>query len=359
MSVSGSLIDLLVCICLFWILVRIPFWAKDMVLSGPPAMVTQVARSYVLGRTLRGSCEPSSDDVDRVRAAREHRTGRQDRLRADRPPATILAATALGRLRRLLARHVGAAGAGRRSRLRHRWSLRRRAAGVRAPRRPARRPARARRASGFVLRPRLRLLAPEGIPPTAARRTAGPAESRSTCRCAACAALGAGRARGGRVLSCCCARRATGFALRSDEEQQALVEAFGRFLNGLTDPIQIAVRSEPVDLDALGAAVIDQAAGGQPHPALGERRQRMRGSCRARQRPEVRRREIVLILTATGATVTRHRAELERRASETIDLLQAAGVELQPLTATRRRRCSRALARPARARRTGSYARTG
>jgi len=55
LSVSGSLIDLLVCICLFWILIRIPFWAKDMVLSGGRSTVTQIARSYVLGRTLRGT----------------------------------------------------------------------------------------------------------------------------------------------------------------------------------------------------------------------------------------------------------------------------------------------------------------
>jgi len=54
LSVSGSLIDLLVCICLFWIMVRIPFWAKDMVLSGRRGTVTQIARSYVLGRALRG-----------------------------------------------------------------------------------------------------------------------------------------------------------------------------------------------------------------------------------------------------------------------------------------------------------------
>ena len=54
LSVSGSLIDLLVCICLFWILIRIPFWAKDMVFSGRRSAVTQIARSYVLGRALRG-----------------------------------------------------------------------------------------------------------------------------------------------------------------------------------------------------------------------------------------------------------------------------------------------------------------
>jgi hypothetical protein len=54
LSVSGSLIDLLVCICLFWILIRIPFWAKDMVFSGRRSAVTQIARSYVMGRALRG-----------------------------------------------------------------------------------------------------------------------------------------------------------------------------------------------------------------------------------------------------------------------------------------------------------------
>ena len=55
LSVSGSVINLLLCLCLFWILIRIPFWAKDMAFSGGRSMVTQVARSYVLGRTLRGT----------------------------------------------------------------------------------------------------------------------------------------------------------------------------------------------------------------------------------------------------------------------------------------------------------------
>jgi hypothetical protein len=55
LSVSGSVINLLLCLCLFWILMRIPFWAKDMAFTNGRSMVTQVARSYVLGRTLRGS----------------------------------------------------------------------------------------------------------------------------------------------------------------------------------------------------------------------------------------------------------------------------------------------------------------
>lgn len=50
LSVTGNLIDLLVCLCLFWILIRIPFWAKDLAFSGGRTMVGQAARTYVLAR---------------------------------------------------------------------------------------------------------------------------------------------------------------------------------------------------------------------------------------------------------------------------------------------------------------------
>jgi hypothetical protein len=55
LSVTGNLVDLLVSLCLFWILVRIPFWAKDLVFSGRSSRVVQIARSYVMARTLRGA----------------------------------------------------------------------------------------------------------------------------------------------------------------------------------------------------------------------------------------------------------------------------------------------------------------
>jgi hypothetical protein len=51
LSVSGNLIDLLVCLCLFWILIRIPFWAKDLAFNGRPTIVGQAARTYLLART--------------------------------------------------------------------------------------------------------------------------------------------------------------------------------------------------------------------------------------------------------------------------------------------------------------------
>jgi len=61
----------------------------------------------------------------------------------------------------------------------------------------------------------------------------------------------------------------TGFSLRSDEEQAALVEAFGRFLNALAEPIEIVIRSEPVELAPLLARLDEQAAV-LPVPALAD-----------------------------------------------------------------------------------------
>jgi hypothetical protein len=53
LSVTGNLIDLLVSLCLFWILIRIPFWAKDLAFSGRRTLVGQAARTYVLARVGR------------------------------------------------------------------------------------------------------------------------------------------------------------------------------------------------------------------------------------------------------------------------------------------------------------------
>jgi hypothetical protein len=55
LSVTGNLIDLLVCLCLFWILIRIPFWAKDLAFSSRHTMLGQAARTYVLARVGRNA----------------------------------------------------------------------------------------------------------------------------------------------------------------------------------------------------------------------------------------------------------------------------------------------------------------
>ena len=123
----------------------------------------------------------------------------------------------------------------------------------------------------------------------------------------------------------------TGFALRSEEEQTALVEAFGRFLNALTEPIEIVVRSEPVELAPLLARLQEQADV-LPVPALAEAaRGHLRFLSELAAREGVRRREILLVLSTRARDKQNAQLELTRRAGEAQELLRAAGVELRPL----------------------------
>jgi PrgI family protein len=123
----------------------------------------------------------------------------------------------------------------------------------------------------------------------------------------------------------------TGFTLRSEEEQTALVEAFGRFLNALAEPIETVVRSEPVELAPLLARLQEQADV-LPVAALAEAaRAHLRFLAELAAREGVRRREILLILSTRARDKQKAQLELTRRAGEAQELLRAAGVELRPL----------------------------
>jgi hypothetical protein len=123
----------------------------------------------------------------------------------------------------------------------------------------------------------------------------------------------------------------TGFALRSEEEQAALVEAFGRFLNALVEPIEIVVRSEPVELAPLLARLQEQADV-LPVAALAEAaRGHLRFLAELAAREGVRRREILLVLSSRAREKQNAQLELTRRAGEAQELLRPAGVELRPL----------------------------
>jgi hypothetical protein len=50
---SARLVDLLVAVCLLWLLARIPAWAVRIVFTGRPGTVVTVAKSYVAYRLLR------------------------------------------------------------------------------------------------------------------------------------------------------------------------------------------------------------------------------------------------------------------------------------------------------------------
>lgn len=53
---GGSVISLLLVLCLFYVLVRIPFWAKDMVLSPRHSLsAVRMVKTYVSARVVRGA----------------------------------------------------------------------------------------------------------------------------------------------------------------------------------------------------------------------------------------------------------------------------------------------------------------
>lgn len=55
LSVTGSLIDLLVALCLLWLLVKVPFWAKEFAFSTRPSLVVRAAKTYVLAQVGRAA----------------------------------------------------------------------------------------------------------------------------------------------------------------------------------------------------------------------------------------------------------------------------------------------------------------
>ena len=57
------------------------------------------------------------------------------------------------------------------------------------------------------------------------------------------------------------------FALATPDEQEALTNAFGRFLNSLTGPVQIVVRAESVDLTSA-ITRLEETASLLPHQSL-------------------------------------------------------------------------------------------
>ena len=126
-----------------------------------------------------------------------------------------------------------------------------------------------------------------------------------------------------------CRASTISFALRTADEQRALVAAFGRYLNGLAQPLQVVVRSEPVDISTQ-AAELRQAAGGLPHPAL-ERA----AVAHARYLDELSARTDLLgrqVLVVLRDPVVQEAGDrLRRAAEEARRSLGAAGVRLSVL----------------------------
>jgi len=119
------------------------------------------------------------------------------------------------------------------------------------------------------------------------------------------------------------------FSLRTADEQHALVGAFARWLNALTEPVQIVVRTQPVDLsDEIRA--LRERAGGLPHPALEQAaREHATFLEHLTGGGHVLRRDLLVVLRDPNSDDAATR--LLRVADDAIGGLAAAGVTLTPL----------------------------
>ncbi|GGS53790.1 PrgI family protein [Actinokineospora fastidiosa] len=238
------------------------------------------------------------------------------------------------------------------------------------------------------LAPRHRVAAPEGVRPAPAwltpenDRTTGPAVGRrkgrtgqpeqvspSALRLPAEAVTETGVVDlGADGLAVVAIASTVNFALRTPNEQEALVTSFGRYLHSLTAPVQVLVRTERLDLSAQ-IAELRERAGGLPHSALEAAAvEHADYLARLGHQTDLLRRQVLLVLREplgvapptdglggpgplavlgsmagkrrrqSGEHVvagTRRAAEsrLVRRLGEAIELLSPAGIVVTPLDA--------------------------
>jgi hypothetical protein len=128
-----------------------------------------------------------------------------------------------------------------------------------------------------------------------------------------------------------CQASAPSFVLRSPAERRAMVGVFGRWLNGLSAPAQIVVRSVPVDL-APQLAALREAAGGLPHRLLEaaalDHAAFLEGLLSSRQ---VLSRQVLVVLR-DQASDTEALGRLRRAAADAAAALAPAGIALTQLT---------------------------
>ena len=180
-------------------------------------------------------------------------------------------------------------------------------------------------AMSFLLRPKRSVLAPEGI---AASNKSGlgvvdiPLESVND---EGVIDLGSE----GRTLVA--SAGTVNLSLRADREQEAIVGAFGRFLNSLEAPMQFVMRAEPVDLTALISDMEVNAT--SLHPALAARCREHAHFLRALAgNGECLRRQVFVSVLEQGdgeSAVTK----LAHRVAEAESQLRAAGVRISRIEA--------------------------
>jgi len=117
-------------------------------------------------------------------------------------------------------------------------------------------------------RPRRLVPAPDGVPPLPSWVGVSPGSVPAPLRLPLAGIDPAGILNlGGDGLAVIARASSVTFALRTPAEQQALVAGFGRWLNALTDPVQILLRATPVELTPIVERLL-AGAPDLPHPAL-------------------------------------------------------------------------------------------
>ncbi len=186
-------------------------------------------------------------------------------------------------------------------------------------------------AAWHLLAPRRRILAPEGIP-------ALPAWTGSVAGLAALDApvaeptsealldlVGAGSIG-------VCRASSLNFALRSEQEQRALVEGFGRMLNALDAPVQFVIRSERADL--RGAVDdLERRAPSLAHPLLETAAREHAEFLRSlAARRDVLGRQVVVCFRDSGSATAQETApRIRHRVEEAATLLRGIGIKLTRL----------------------------
>jgi hypothetical protein len=129
-----------------------------------------------------------------------------------------------------------------------------------------------------------------------------------------------------------CRASSLNFALRSEQEQHALVEGFGRMLNALDAPVQFVIRSERADLrDAVDD--LERRAPSLAHPSLEAAAREHAEFLRslAARRDVLGRQVIVCFRDPGAATAQETTSRIRHRVEEASTLLRGIGIKLTRL----------------------------
>ena len=133
----------------------------------------------------------------------------------------------------------------------------------------------------------------------------------------------------GAVKAAMVAATSVNLALRTADEQAALVDTFGRWLNSLSTPTQIVVSAQPVDLRSA-ARTLAHAADEMPHPALADAAaDHARFLDDLAERRDPLRRQVLIVTRTTSGERSEHAAR--RRADQTVRSLSGLGVTTRAL----------------------------